>query len=105
MGEFENLFRLGVFFGVFVVVATWEALAPRRRQSLRRYRWPHNIGLLLVDVLFLRVVAPGAAVAVAITAEAGKWGLLNTISLPAWIAIPLAVTLLDLAIYVQHVMF
>ena len=105
MSEFENLLRLGVFVAVFVVVATWEAFAPRRRQSLRRYRWPHNIGLLFVDVLLLRVVAPGAAVAVAITAEAGKWGLLNTFSLPMWVTIPLAVALLDLAIYVQHVMF
>ena len=106
MSEFEGLIRLGVFLGVFVAVATWEVLAPCRPQALRRLaRWPHNIGLLLVDVILLRVLAPGAAVAVAMTAEAGRWGLLNTLSLPAWVAVPVAVALLDLAIYVQHVMF
>src|SRR5687768_13633132 len=106
MTEFEGLIRLGAFMAVFVSVALWEILAPRRRQEFRRStRWPHNIGLLLVDVVLLRVVAPGAAVAVAMTAEAGGWGLLNAVPLPAWLAIALAVALLDLVIYFQHVMF
>lgn len=32
-------------------------------------------------------------------------GLLNAIALPAWLALPLAVVALDLAIYLQHVVF
>src|SRR4030095_11960902 len=44
-------------------------------------------------------------IAVAIAAEAGGWGLLNAVPLPAWIAVPVGVVLLDLAIYFQHVMF
>ena len=106
MAEFEGPIRLGAFLAVFVAVALWEVLAPCRRQEFRRAaRWPHNIGLLLVNVVLLRVVAPGAAVAVAMTAEAGGWGLLNALPFPAWLAVPLAVMLLDLAIYFQHVMF
>ena len=106
MIEFEGLIRLGTFLTMFVGVALWEVFAPRRKQQFERLaRWPHNIGLLLVDVILLRVVAPGAAVAVALTAEAGGWGLLNAVPVPVWIAVPAGAILLDLAIYFQHVMF
>jgi sterol desaturase/sphingolipid hydroxylase (fatty acid hydroxylase superfamily) len=102
----EPMIRLGAFVFVFLVMALWEMLAPRRQQTFGRgARWSHNIGLLLVDVALLRVVAPGAAIAVALAGEAHGWGLVNALALPAWMAIPLAVVLLDLAIYFQHVMF
>jgi sterol desaturase/sphingolipid hydroxylase (fatty acid hydroxylase superfamily) len=104
--SFEPLIRLGAFFSVFLAMALWEALAPRRRRAFGRgARWPHNIGLLLVDIALVRLVAPGAAIAVALAGEAGGWGLVNALALPAWVAIALAVALLDLAIYFQHVMF
>jgi sterol desaturase/sphingolipid hydroxylase (fatty acid hydroxylase superfamily) len=38
-------------------------------------------------------------------AEANGWGLFNVVAVPAWIAVPLAVILLDLIIYLQHVLF
>lgn len=102
----EPALRLGSFLMVFAVMAAWEWLAPRRRpQSSRRERWPHNIALLAVDVVVLRWVAPGAAIAVAIAGEANGWGMLNVARVPAWVAIPAAVVLLDLVIYFQHVTF
>lgn len=102
----EPLLRLGAFFGVFALVALWEFAAPRRRQTFpRRVRWPNNLGLLLVDVVILRLVVPGAAIAVAVAAQARSWGLLNALELPAWLAVVLAIVLLDLVIYLQHVMF
>jgi sterol desaturase/sphingolipid hydroxylase (fatty acid hydroxylase superfamily) len=102
---FEPLLRIGSFLLVFVAMVAWEALAPRRDPIAGRRRWPHNIGLLLVDVLVLRVVAPGAAIAVALAGEARQWGLLHALEVPVWLAIPLAVLLLDLALYFQHVTF
>jgi len=102
----EPLIRLGAFLGVFLAVALWELAAPRRRPAFaRRARWPHNLGLLAVDVAVLRLVAPGAAIAVAVAGEARGWGLVNAFAIPGWIAIPLAIALLDLAIYFQHVTF
>jgi sterol desaturase/sphingolipid hydroxylase (fatty acid hydroxylase superfamily) len=102
----EPLIRLGAFFLVFLAMAVWEVLAPRRQQTFaRRTRWPHNIGLLLVDTAVLRLVAPGAAIAVALAGEVHGWGLVNALALPAWAGIALSVVLLDLAIYFQHVMF
>jgi len=106
MMEFEEAIRLMAFLAVFAAVALWEALAPRRKRSFeRRARWPHNLGLLLVDVALVRVFAPGAAVAVAMTAAGSGWGLLNALALPGWAAIAAGIALLDLAIYFQHVMF
>jgi sterol desaturase/sphingolipid hydroxylase (fatty acid hydroxylase superfamily) len=103
---FEPLVRLGAFIGVFLAVALWEVLAPRRRPAFGRgVRWPHNLGLLAVDVVVLRILAPSAAIAVAIAGEAHGWGLVNALALPVWIAVPLAIVLLDLAVYFQHVTF
>ncbi|HEU0201513.1 MAG TPA: sterol desaturase family protein [Burkholderiaceae bacterium] len=102
----EPLVRMGSFLAVFAVMALWEALAPRRAGAFRRSeRWPDNLGLLVVDVAVLRLVAPGAAVAVAVVGEARGWGLLNTLALPPWVAVPVALAALDLAIYFQHVVF
>jgi len=104
--EFEGAIRLAAFAAVFAAVALWEALAPRRKRSFgRRARWPHNLGLLLVDVALVRVLVPGAAIAVAMTAAGSGWGLLNALALPGWAAIAAGIALLDLAIYFQHVMF
>ncbi len=101
-----SILRLGAFAGVLVAVALWEWAAPRRRALYpRRERWPHNLGLVLVDALVLRALAPGAAVAVALLAGDRGWGMLNVLSVPAWLAFAAGVLLLDLAIYFQHVMF
>ncbi|HKQ29331.1 MAG TPA: sterol desaturase family protein [Burkholderiales bacterium] len=104
--ELEALIRLAAFAAALLVVALWEYLRPRRKLRVgRARRWPSNLGLLAVDALLLRLVAPGAAIAVAVTAHAGGWGLLNVLSLPAGIAIIVAIVLLDLGLYFQHIMF
>jgi len=103
---YEPLLRIGFFVGVFAAMALLEALFPWRRPPFSRAaRWPHNVALLAVDVLVLRILAPGAAIAVAVLGEARGWGLLNVATPPAWIGVPLAVAFLDLVIYFQHVAF
>ena len=109
MTESGPAIRLAFFLGVFAIVAVCEALAPRRARTLpRRARWPNNVGIVVLNTLVLyavlRVVFPAAAVGVALAAEARGWGLLNAVGAPIWLAVPLAVVLLDLAIYLQHVM-
>ena len=102
----EPVLRLGSFLGAFLAMALWEAAAPRRhRESSRLKRWPHNIALLAIDIAVIRVVAPGAAIAVALAGEASGWGLLNALFLPQWLAAAVAVVFLDLVIYFQHVTF
>lgn len=102
----EGLIRLGAFAAVFAAVALWELAAPRRKPLYtRRSRWPHNLGLLFVDVLVVRLLAPGAVIGVALAAQERGWGFLNLVSLPSWTAFLVGVVLLDLVIYFQHVMF
>jgi sterol desaturase/sphingolipid hydroxylase (fatty acid hydroxylase superfamily) len=102
----EPLIRLGCFLGVLLVMALWEAVAPRRAQSIGRLlRWPNNVGLVVLNTLVARLAFPLAAVGMAVLAQARGWGLLNIVPLPVGLAIPAAVLLLDLAIYGQHVLF
>ncbi len=102
----EPVVRLGFFFGVFALMALWEVLWPRRRQGIgRRSRWPNNIAVVVIDTILLRLLFPTAAVGLALVAESRGLGLFNLLQWPRWIAIVLGVVLLDLAIYLQHVMF
>jgi sterol desaturase/sphingolipid hydroxylase (fatty acid hydroxylase superfamily) len=102
----EAIIRLAAFLAVLAAVALWELAAPRRKPAYARgARWPHNLGLLAVDALIVRLLAPGAVIGVALAAEQRGWGLLNALSLPWWMALPIGIVLLDLLIYFQHVMF
>jgi sterol desaturase/sphingolipid hydroxylase (fatty acid hydroxylase superfamily) len=102
----EPLVRLLVFAVIFAAVAAWEILAPRREQHLARgTRWPSNVGVVVLDTVLVRLVFPTTAVGLALLAEARGWGLLHALELPIWASVPLAVTALDLAIYLQHVLF
>lgn len=98
--------RLIAFFLVFAAMALWEVVAPRRERRLTRMgRWPHNVGIAVVNTLLVRALFPAAAVGMALYAQSRGWGLLNGSSLPGWLLVPLGVLVLDLAIYLQHVMF
>jgi sterol desaturase/sphingolipid hydroxylase (fatty acid hydroxylase superfamily) len=102
----EPLIRLTVFAGIFAAMAAWEILAPRRDQRLGRgRRWPGNIGIVALDAVLVRLVFPTSAVGLALVAEARGWGLFHALDLPAWVNVLLAVAALDLAIYLQHVLF
>lgn len=102
----QTAIRLVSFFLILVAMAVWEAIAPRRERQLTRLaRWPHNIGIVLINTLLLRVLFPTAAVGMAFYAQARGWGLLSGSTTSNWILVPLCVAVLDFAIYLQHVMF
>ncbi|MGK7866068.1 sterol desaturase family protein [Falsiroseomonas sp. E2-1-a20] len=102
----EPLIRLGVFTGVLAVMAGLEAGLPRRARAFARLRrWPSNLGVVALDALVVRLLFPTAAVGVALAVEAQGFGLLPWLNLPQPIAVLVAVILLDLAIYLQHVLF
>ncbi len=102
----EPAIRLGCFLGIFATMVLWEVLAPRRRQAQSRWvRWPSNLGIVAVNTVVLRLVIPTAAVGLALIAAERGWGLLNQLALPGWLAILVAVIVLDFAIYLQHVLF
>lgn len=110
MGNFllnhETTLRLGVFLGVFAIMAAWELAAPRRtlRES-KALRWTHNLALTVLNSVLVRAALPLAAMGVAAFAAERGMGLLNFFPVPHLLAILLSVLALDLAIYLQHLMF
>jgi hypothetical protein len=90
----EILIRLGVFLGLFVLLAAAEARAPRRkRRQPRARRWATNWGIVVLDTLTLRLLSfalPLLAVGAAIDAEAKGWGLFNRLDWPLAVEIGLA---------------
>ena len=103
--EHEGAVRLLAFGAIFAAMLLWEWFAPRRPLSVARaQRWSGNLGLMLVNTLALRLLFPAAAVGFALSAEALGFGLFHWLAWPSWLEILLAVLLLDLAIYGQHVL-
>jgi len=102
----EATIRLAIFLGVLAAMALWEVAAPRRRREIPRViRWTNNLALVVVDTIILRLSFPILAVGLAVMAEDLGWGLFNNIDVPFWVAVVVSMLLLDLAIYLQHVMF
>src|SRR5215203_6020021 len=47
----EPIIRLGAFASVLALMAVWELIAPRREQIVARlWRWPNNLGVVLIDI-------------------------------------------------------
>jgi sterol desaturase/sphingolipid hydroxylase (fatty acid hydroxylase superfamily) len=101
----EVQIRLGFFFGVFIIMALWELVAPRRALRVSKLvRWTNNLGLVFLNTIILRLLFPAAAVGMAFFASEQGWGLFNYYQVPFWLAVVLSVVVLDLIIYLQHVM-
>lgn len=102
----EPTIRLAAFLGILVIMTLWEVAAPRRRRDIPRViRWTNNVALVVLDTVILRLTFPIVAVGLAVMAEERGWGLFNNIEAPLSLAILVSMLLLDLAIYLQHVMF
>ena len=102
----EPFIRMAIFLGVLVTMAIWEVAAPRRRREIPRLlRWSNNLALVVVDTILVRLTFPIVAVGLALLAQQREWGFFNTFALPGWFAVLASVIVLDLVIYLQHVMF
>ncbi len=104
--EHDLLLRGGVFLGLFALFAGLEAVVPRRPRALSRTRrWPTNLAMTVLNTLALRglaVLLPLLAIGAALDAGAQGWGLFNRLDWPGWVELVLAVLILDLAIWAQH---
>lgn len=102
----EPAIRLAVFLGVLIGMAVWETAAPRRRRQIPRLvRWSNNFGVVVIDTILVRLAFPIVAVGMAALAAERGWGLFNVFETPFWLSFVLSVLALDLAIYLQHVIF
>lgn len=101
----EIQIRLGFFFGIFIVMALWELLAPRRVLLVPKLmRWSNNLALVVINSFVLRLLFPAAAVGMAVFADQQGWGAFNYYDVALYITVPISVVLMDGVIYLQHVM-
>jgi sterol desaturase/sphingolipid hydroxylase (fatty acid hydroxylase superfamily) len=101
----EAKIRLGFFVGVFALIALLEWLAPRRALTTsKKDRWIANLAIIVLNPLSVRFIFPVLPVGMALLAEERHWGLLNNVNLPYLLQTALGVIVLDLSIYVQHVL-
>jgi sterol desaturase/sphingolipid hydroxylase (fatty acid hydroxylase superfamily) len=101
----EIFIRLGFFLGIFALMAVWELVAPRRMLSMsKKSRWAGNLVLVCLNPISVRLIFPLLPVSMAILARERHWGLLNNIGMPYWSKVAVGAILLDLALYLQHVL-
>lgn len=102
----ELFLRLAFFIGILIVMALWEVLAPRRPLATSKpSRWVSNLGLVLIDSVLVRLIIPITLMGLAFLARQRGWGILNQFQLPFGFHLVLGVLILDLAIYIQHILF
>ncbi len=102
----EATIRLSFFIGILCTMGLWELIAPARKSVIAKStRWFNNLGLVVIDTIMLRFLFPAAAVGLAVIAQNQNAGLLNNLELSLTASTVIAVVLLDLVIYLQHVMF
>jgi len=98
--------RLGFFLGVFLLMALWEIVSPRRRlKESKAMRWMNNLALTALNSFLVRVVFSTAAAGAALAATERGWGLFNSVGTPSLPAGIVAIVILDLTIYFQHFLF
>ena len=104
--NFEPVIRFSAFAGVLIIMAILEMASPMRRLKASRYpRWLGNLGLVALNSIALRLLLPLQAVGAALLAGDRGWGLFNILDWPAWVEGLITIVLLDLAVYLQHVVF
>jgi sterol desaturase/sphingolipid hydroxylase (fatty acid hydroxylase superfamily) len=102
----EPFIRIVFFAAIFAIVAIAEVFSPRRNLVASKHkRWINNILLSLTGTGLLRLIFPIFPVGVAFFCADKGWGLLNYFQIPLWFAVISGVVLLDLTIYLQHMMF
>ncbi len=98
--------RLACFAGVFVVLALFELLLPRRALTAQKpRRWLSNLTLVVLNTLVVRLLMPISVVGAAGLAQTYRWGLLQQLDMTTWLEIGLSLFVLDFTIYLQHVLF
>jgi sterol desaturase/sphingolipid hydroxylase (fatty acid hydroxylase superfamily) len=93
--------RTAIVAAVAVALLAAEALWAAR-PAVRGGRWATNLGLGFANLVLGFALSAIAAIAAAHWAAANGVGLFHWLALPGWLAIPLAVALLDMAVYWQH---
>ncbi len=110
MESFANIsepqIRLLVFGGTFLCILFLERLVPRTKIiGQGRSRWLANVSISVINTIFIRLLLPFSAVELARLGEQSSWGLFAWFAAPFWLKVLASLIVLDLVIYLQHVLF
>jgi sterol desaturase/sphingolipid hydroxylase (fatty acid hydroxylase superfamily) len=91
---------------IFLTCALWEIIAPKRSLPVAKSkRWFTNLSIIISNSIIARIIMPIFPITIAIHAQKANIGLFNYFILPDLVTIISGVIILDLIIYLQHVMF
>lgn len=104
--NYEIWIRLSCFSVMLCLLILCEKFFPRRDWRYpKTVRWLSHLGIVSLNTLILRLAFPILAIDAALIAEKHSWGLMNYLIIPRWLTVVISVCLLDLTIYLQHVLF
>lgn len=99
-----NQIRFAIFLGVFLLMLGLERVIQRHPTvDDKTRRLKINLALTGIDILVVRLFFGAAAVGAAQFAGERGWGLFNYLQWPEGLETLLCVVILDLMIYIQHV--
>jgi sterol desaturase/sphingolipid hydroxylase (fatty acid hydroxylase superfamily) len=103
--ENANDLQVGLFFGLFIVFAVVEFVAPGRpRPESQRRRWFANLALSALNILILSAL-PVGFFAVAVWARAEGLGALNVVAAPAVAAVVATLLVRAFLSFFTHYLF
>ena len=98
--------RLLIFISIFLLMLGLESVFQRHPiVESKTHRLKINLALTGVDTLMVRLFFGAAALGASQFAEEKAWGLFNYLELPEGLEAFFCIVILDLMIYIQHVMF
>lgn len=109
--DHEPVIRLVGFLATLVIMALWQMACPHRSNPVVRTtpwvasRWASNLAIAILNSAIVRLLFPAAAVGMAALAEIEGWGLFGYLPLPGWLTVMVSLVMLDLLIWLQHVVF
>lgn len=95
--------RISIFLVAFSSLMAWQWFAPRGTLLQWRQRWRHNLILLMLGALCVRLIQPVLLSVVALSNQGEGW--LSQLALPFWAIVLISILLLDCLIYWQHRLF
>src|SRR4030042_6789540 len=91
----EIVIRLGFFSGILIIMAFWEAVAPRRTMTMpRATRWFNNLLITFLNGVAVKMAFPITATMLALYFEKKGYGILNIIGVTSFFSGLLAVVIL-----------
>ncbi|MZG31368.1 MAG: sterol desaturase family protein [Nitrospinae bacterium] len=100
-----NQIRFAVFVSIFLLMLGLESVIQRHPTvDSKNRRLTINLALTGIDILVVRIFLGAAALGASQFAEEKGWGAFNYLELPSGLEAVICIIILDLMIYVQHVL-